>query len=106
MVADSAEVEILIMEKSQMGLFPEDVQLEVVSELLRAPSVERPFTDKVMGGQQAKFAEWFRQRKVTMKRALQGTLPGDMRAEMERQSAPRAQDDMSRFIRAENAESS
>ena len=53
-----------------MALFPEDVQLEVVSELHRAPNVERPFSDKVMEGVQTKFSEWYKQRKATVKQAL------------------------------------
>ena len=83
-MADSAEVEILIMEKNQMSLFPEDVQMEIVTELRRAPNVERPFTGDVMAYQQANFDKWAVQRKSTVKKAVNQHLPGDFRTELER----------------------
>ena len=81
-----------------MALFPEDVQLEVVSELHRAPNVERPFSDKVMKGVQAKFSEWYRQRKATVKQALQKSIPADMQTELERASAPEALEGKFQYI--------
>ena len=98
MVADSAEVEILIMEKNQMSLFPEDVQMEVVQELRRAPNVERPFSDKVMNSQQFKFNEWYKQRKVTIGKALEQSIPMDLSTELERQKVPRTQDDLFKLV--------
>lgn len=45
-VADSAEVEVLIFDKNEIAFFPEDVQTEIVIGLRKAHNVERPYTDE------------------------------------------------------------
>ena len=102
-VADSAEVEILIMEKNQMPLFPEDVQMEIVAELRRAPNVERPFSDESMASQEVNFDKWAIQKRTTVQKALNKHLPGDFRTELERQKDQKSQDSMFRFVLEEGA---
>mmetsp|Transcript_25404 Transcript_25404/g.33969 ORF Transcript_25404/g.33969 Transcript_25404/m.33969 type:complete len:158 (+) Transcript_25404:222-695(+) len=43
-VADSAEVEILIFDKSEIAFFPEDVQREIVINLRKSQNMERPYS--------------------------------------------------------------
>ena len=47
-VADSAEVEVLIMNRSWMPLFPEDVQREIIDKVRFVQDVERPYSDRIM----------------------------------------------------------
>ena len=50
-MADSAEVEVLIMNRSWMSLFPEEVQLEIIDKIKYVKDVERPYTDRMMSEQ-------------------------------------------------------
>ena len=59
-VADSAEVEVLIMDRSQMPFFPEDVQREIIGKVRHVQNVERPYSDRVMKDQKQKFNTWSR----------------------------------------------
>ena len=42
-MADSAEVEILLMDRNNWSFFPENVQKDLVSKLKRKVSIERPY---------------------------------------------------------------
>ena len=57
-VADSAEVEVLIMNRSWMSLFPEEVQQELIDKIKYVKDVERPYSDRIMSEQKQKFTRW------------------------------------------------
>ena len=57
-VADSAEVEVLIMNRSWMSLFPEEVQQELIDKIKYVKDVERPYSDRIMSDQKQKFTRW------------------------------------------------
>ena len=57
-VADSAEVEVLIFDKNEIAFFPEDVQREIVSGLRRTQNIERPYSNKEMDYVINEFGLW------------------------------------------------
>ena len=58
MIADSAEVEIYLIDKSNMHLYPEDVQKLLNERLSTIFSVERPYDTHVVDSIKNKFREW------------------------------------------------
>lgn len=59
-IADSSEVEILLIDKNNMHLFPEDVQKVLNERLSQIFSAERPYEKDVVEGIRDKFREWDR----------------------------------------------
>ena len=57
-VADSAEVEVLIFDKSEIAFFPEDVQREIVINLRKVQNVERPYTPEDMEQVKRTYRNW------------------------------------------------
>ena len=57
-IADSSEVEILLLDKGSMHLYPEDVQKLLNERLSVAFSVERPYDQFVIDTLKDKFREW------------------------------------------------
>jgi len=57
-IADSAEVEVLLIDKQNMHLFPEDVQKVLNEGLSEAFSAERPYKSEVIDILKDKFKEW------------------------------------------------
>ena len=57
-LADSAEVEIYLIDKSNMHLYPEDVQKLLNERLFAAFSSERPFDKVIVDNIKDKFREW------------------------------------------------
>ena len=58
MIADSAEVEVLLIEKEHMHLFPEEAQRMLNTRLAEAFDPERPYSDETVEAIKAKFKEW------------------------------------------------
>lgn len=58
MIADSAEVEIFLIDKSNMHLYPEDVQKLLNERLSKIFSVERPYDTQIVDSIKNKFREW------------------------------------------------
>lgn len=57
-LADSADVELLLIDKTNMNLFPEDVQKLLNNRLSTIFSAERPFDPEILKFCQTKFKEW------------------------------------------------
>ena len=57
-IADSAEVEILMIEKAHMHLFPEDVQDVLNSRLSKAFAPDKPYREEILNEIKDKFREW------------------------------------------------
>ena len=70
MVADSAEVEVLIFDKSEIAFFPEDVQREIVIGLRKSHNVERPYEDEEMSKVVQEFSNWDEEKQEVMLKAL------------------------------------
>ena len=57
-VANSAEVEILLFDKNEIAFFPEDVQREIVIGLRKSTNLERPYTEAEMATTVKEFGKW------------------------------------------------
>ena len=57
-VADSAEVEILIFKASEVAFFPEDVQRDIIIGLQSSNSIERPYSEEDLQNMKNKFNNW------------------------------------------------
>ena len=47
-VAITAEVKVLILEKEEIALFPEDVQREIVNGLRLSQNIEQPYNQTIL----------------------------------------------------------
>ena len=63
-IADSAEVEVLLIDKANMHLFPEDVQDLLNDRLAVAFSPDRPYRENVMDEIKDKFRGWDRYKRL------------------------------------------
>jgi len=57
-LADSAEVEVLIMDKTNWSFFPENIQKEILTKLQRKISVERPYAEDFLEFVKELFTQW------------------------------------------------
>jgi hypothetical protein len=69
-IADSAEVEVLLIDKANMHLFPEDVQDLLNERLAVAFSPDRPYKENIMDEIKDKFRGWDRYRIVSFFNAI------------------------------------
>jgi len=74
-IADSAEVEILIFDKNEIAFFPEDVQREIVVGLRKAHNVERPYTDAEMEQASIDFGKWDAFKQDVILKGLRRKIP-------------------------------
>lgn len=58
MIAESADVEILLMEEQHLGFFPADIQKFILSRVKLSKFVGRPFTNQQIKKEMKKFANW------------------------------------------------
>jgi len=78
-IADSAEVEVLLIDKANMHLFPEDVQDLLNDRLAVAFSPDRPYRESVMDEIKDKFRGWDRYKIVSFFNAIKAQY--DLRQE-------------------------
>lgn len=57
-IADSAEVDIFLIDKSSIYTYPEDVQKLLNERLSQIFSVERPYDKEIVDAIKNKFREW------------------------------------------------
>ena len=57
-MADSSEVEVLIMDKTNWSFFPENIQKEILTKLQRKISVERPYEQDFLEFVKELFTQW------------------------------------------------
>ena len=57
-MADSCEVEVLIMDRQQMQFFPDQIQAQIMRQISRSKHVERPFDDATFAEELKKFDNW------------------------------------------------
>ena len=79
-IADSAEVEVLLIDKANMHLFPEDVQDLLNDRLAVAFSPDRPYRENVMDEIKDKFRGWDRYKIVSFFNAIKAQY--DLRQEL------------------------
>ena len=79
-IADSAEVEVLLIDKANMHLFPEDVQDLLNDRLAVAFSADRPYRENVMDEIKDKFRGWDRYKIVSFFNAIKAQY--DLRQEL------------------------
>ena len=81
-VADSADVEVLIFDKSEIAFFPEDVQREIVIGLRKSLNMERPYTPAEMDAVRKKFTHWDARKQNVLVKALKRQVPAPMQNEV------------------------
>ena len=60
MIADSSEVEVLLIPRNNMHLFPEEVQTLLSDRLAKEFAYEQPYSKEITQFIQEKFKEWDR----------------------------------------------
>lgn len=57
-IADSADVEVLIMDRQQVQFFPHAIQEQIMSQIQNRRFVERPFDERKFQEELKKFDQW------------------------------------------------
>ena len=57
-IADSAEVEVLIMDRTQMQFFPDSIQKQITRQIENEKCIEKPFSDEQFAAEIRKFDNW------------------------------------------------
>lgn len=81
-IANSAEVEVLIFNKSEITFFPEDVQREIVIGLRKAQNVERPYQPEEMEQITKTYKLWDQEKQKVIIEALKQRIPDPIQLEV------------------------